>query len=66
MITNYRMSLGTPYVTWADVRAYHGAEALAAFTEWMRGQTMSLAENGDHMVYAWDYQRWVKGLPIID
>ncbi len=36
---------------------------------WMSGQTMALRDTEDGLqsiIYAWDYDRWLKGLPVID
>ena len=38
-------------------------------SEWMNGQTMGLHQNADSLqtiIYAWDYDRWLQGLPVID
>lgn len=62
----YRSSKGIPYVTIRDVYDDLGEQAARRLEFWMRGQTMALAENGDVMIYAWDYERWLRAAPIID
>lgn len=39
------------------------------FTEWLRGQTLPLVPESDEpygWAYAWDYERFVKGLNVVD
>ncbi len=36
---------------------------------WMHGQTMALRETPEgiqSIIYAWDYDRWLQGLPVVD
>lgn len=39
---------------------------LAAFHRWMTGQTVALHPDGTVRYYPWDFERFVKGLPVID
>lgn len=62
----YHQSKGTAYVTIEQVWAIHGEQAARRLIYWMRGQTQGLAENGEAMIYAWDYERWLDATPIVD
>lgn len=62
----FRTSHGITYVTFDMVRADGGEQAARRLEHWMRGQTMGIAENGDTMIYAWDYQKWLDAGPITD
>lgn len=64
--TDYRTCRGIVYVTFDQVRAADGEQAERRLAFWMRGQTMGIADNGDTMIYASDYQRWLEAWPIID
>jgi hypothetical protein len=46
-------------------------EEQEGFREWLRGQTLPLCDETAPMsewdwYYPWDYERWKRGLPIID
>ena len=52
-----------------NVLASLTSEQAEDLQNWMSGQTMALDEtpNGHQtIIYAWDYDRWLKGLPVID
>lgn len=37
-------------------------EAYEAFCEWLRGQTCGVNEQGQAVIYAWDWERWIWGV----
>jgi hypothetical protein len=47
-------------MTFGLIKSILTEEAYAAFEEWMRGQTVSVNDDGEHIVYAWDFERWVR------
>ncbi len=54
-----------------DVLKSLSPEQAADLKNWMNGQTMALRENPNGegvqtIIYAWDYDRWLQGLPVID
>lgn len=51
---------------YSEVRKELGEARYALFDAWMRGQTVGLSSDGEHLVYPWDYQRFLQGLPCID
>jgi len=51
----------TPCVPWKQLEQTMGKREYKRFIKWMNGQTC-LPEG----VYAWDLERYLKGLPIID
>lgn len=48
-----------------DIVRALGPERGKQFQEWMAGQTMTLYQ-GHSLVYAWDYARFLQGLPPDD
>lgn len=54
---------------WDDLIEVLGGEGsvdAVRFNEWMRGQTVALLPNNKYLVYRWDWERWLTGLPVID
>lgn len=49
----------------ADLEAVMHPDTYAALQEYMDGQTMALV-NGDLIVYTWDLERFLMGLPVND
>jgi len=47
------------YVTMSMIREAHTHKEASAFAEWINGQTMMVASNGDMAIYSWDYERWI-------
>jgi hypothetical protein len=48
-----------------EIVQYLGPERGQAFQQWMTGQTMTLYQ-GRGLVYAWDYERFRRGLAAYD
>ena len=57
----YHTCTGIVYVTMDMVRAAHTVKEVDDLQNWMRGQTMGIAHNGEVMIYAWDYEIWLRG-----
>jgi hypothetical protein len=54
---------------WNGIKLVKVSDVGEKFAEWLYGQTMPLVVEDDcptDWAYYWDYQRFVKGLPIID
>lgn len=55
-------------ITWNDMKLVRIRD-VNGFSEWLVGQTLPVvAENEDPFgwAYYWDYERFMKGLPVID
>ena len=50
----------------SDIRRELGEERYKEFDEWLRGCTCPLSSTGEHLVYPWDYRRFLAGLPVVD
>ena len=46
-------------MTYKQIASVLTPKAYKVFEQWMRGQTCMLDENGDALVYPWDFERWV-------
>lgn len=47
-------------LTFEQIKEILTEEAYEAFNEWMIGQTCKTNEAGQMIVYAWDFDRWVR------
>ena len=58
----------TETIVWHDMMLVR-ISSVDGFNEWLHGQTLPLVEDNDNptdWAYIWDYERFVRGLPIID
>ena len=46
-------------MTFKQIESILTPKAYKVFSHWMRGQTCALDENGDALVYPWDFERFV-------
>lgn len=51
---------------WDHIARMMSQDELERFKKWMNGQTMSIAYDGEMLVYADDLFRWVNKLPVVD
>lgn len=51
---------------WRDIEKFLPQDQMQRFERWMRGQTLALADDGDHVVYTHDFERFLARLPIVD
>ena len=49
-----------------DIKAYLSHSEWLRFSEWIGGQTGAVTKEGKFLVYKWDWDRYCKGLPVID
>ncbi|PZF83230.1 hypothetical protein [Jiangella anatolica] len=52
-------------LTYYELRSRLG-DHLDEFTKWMTGQTVALCEEHGPVAYEQDYERFVRGLPVVD
>lgn len=53
------------YITDSMLENFHTSDEVEQFNHWMTGQTGTVVD-GVLAIYADDYERWLKGLPVID
>ena len=46
-----------------DIEAELDEERFAAFTAWFEGQTGGIGDDGELLVYTYDFDRWARGQP---
>ena len=49
----------------SDIEQVLGKEKYEKFAKWISDQTVAIV-GGEKVVYAWDYERFLDGLPVID
>lgn len=50
----------------ADLNKFLNKKELERFNKWFNGQTGCIGDNGEFLVYEWDLERFIQGLPNID
>lgn len=53
------------YINLGLLENFHTSGEVEQFLNWMDGQTASLVD-GEPAIYIEDYERWLRGLPVID
>ncbi len=48
-----------PHFAWREIELHAPPEELEKLDKWMRGQTMTLRDDGDVGIYIWDFERWL-------
>jgi hypothetical protein len=49
-----------PHIASADIEKHAPPEDFESLSNWMRGQTIPVLDDGTTGVYAWDFDRWVR------
>ena len=47
----------------ADIEAELGEDTFAAFTRWFKGQTHPIGDDGELLVFKFDFDLWAEGQP---
>ena len=58
-------SQGTKGFTISNIKDVLDAERFAEFEKWIFGQTVGIYK-GESLVYQYDLERFLKGLPVLD
>lgn len=56
-------------IIWHGMKLVRVSDVGSEFANWLYGQTLPLVEDNDtktDWAFYWDYERYVKGLPIVD
>lgn len=58
--SQYKEDHGTPYITGEQIEQYHTEQESSSFMNFLSGQTIGQASNGETMFYVRDYERWLR------
>lgn len=56
---------GTKGYTISNIQEALNAKKFAEFEKWIRGQTVGMYK-GESLIYEYDLERFLKGLPVLD